>query len=105
CSRLSPSDSNFGIGEPGFTHDGHLRWRTWKSMPRFRLPIAVRSGRAGFDDPVPRYVWHAVQPATAKSFAPGSAFAGSFSSFTQCGTSAITSDASAPAPVAPFPGT
>ena len=64
-------------------------------MPRFRVPIAVRSGAPRFDEPVPRYVWHAVQPATAKSFAPGTAFAGSFSALTQCGTSAITSEASA----------
>src|SRR5439155_667506 len=64
--------------------------------------IAVRSGAPRFDEPVPRYVWHAVQPALAKSFAPGCAFGGSFSAFTQCGTSAITSEASASDAVAPF---
>src|SRR3954454_3970604 len=94
-SRLSPSDSNFGIGEPGFTHDGHFRWSTWNWRPRLRVPIDVRSGAPRFDEPVPRYVWHAVHPADANSFAPGTAFGGSFSCVTQCGTSAITSDASA----------
>ena len=59
---LSPSESNFGIGEPGFTQDGHLRCRIWKSMPRFCVPISLRSGAPRFDDPEPRYVWQEVQP-------------------------------------------
>src|SRR5439155_22750707 len=35
-SRFSPSEANFGIGEPGLTHEGHFKWRIWKSMPSFR---------------------------------------------------------------------
>src|SRR5204863_3479153 len=54
CRRLSPSEANFGIGEPGFTQDGHFRWRTLKSTPRLRVPIAVRSGAPRLDEPVPR---------------------------------------------------
>src|SRR5205807_736330 len=62
----------------------------------------VRSGAPSWAPPEPRYVWHAVQPATAKSFAPGTAFAGSFSVLIQVGTFAITSEASASEAVAPF---
>ena len=69
--RFSPREANFGIGEPGFTQDGHFRWSIWNWMPRFLEPIAVRSGAPRFDDPLPAYVWQAVQPETAKSFAPG----------------------------------
>src|SRR5438046_1672415 len=101
-SRLLPRDANFGIGEPGFTHDGHFRWLTWNWMPRLRVPMFVRSGAPRFDEPVPRYVWQAVQPATAKSLAPGTALGGRFCALTQCGTSAITSEASASDAVAPF---
>ena len=74
-----PREANFGIGEPGVTQDGHWRCLIWKLMPRLRVPMFVRSGAPRFDDPVPRYVWHAVQPAVANSFAPGTADAGSFS--------------------------
>src|SRR5207302_5054457 len=97
-----PSEANFGIGEPGFTHDGHFRCLIWKSMPRWRVPIVVRSGAPRLEPPAPRYVWQAVQPATAKTFAPGTAAGGSFSALTQCGTSLITSEASASDAVAPF---
>ena len=71
-------------------------------MPRLRLPISDRSGAPRFDEPLPRYVWQAVQPEVAKSFAPGTASGGSFASLTQVGTSASTSDASASFAVAPF---
>ena len=71
-------------------------------MPRLREPIAVRSGAPRLEPPEPAYVWQAVQPAVAKSFAPGSALAGRCSVEAQRGTSWITSDASASLAVAPF---
>jgi len=35
----------------------------------FFVPSALRSGAPWFELPVPRYVWHAVQPELAKIFA------------------------------------
>src|SRR5438105_15798910 len=100
----SPSEANFGIGEPGLTHDGHLRWRIWKSIPRRFVPMSVKSGAPRFEEPVPRYVWQAVQPELAKSFAPATA-CGLFanpSRFAHVGTAWTTSLASASFAVAPL---
>ncbi len=54
AALASPSDANDGIGEPGLTHDGHLRCVIWKSTPRFLLPIALRSGAPRLEAPTPR---------------------------------------------------
>ncbi len=55
-----------------------------KSMPRPFVPRA-QVGAPRLDEPVPRYVWQVRQPDWAKSFAPGTAFAGRFSFFTHVG--------------------
>src|SRR5205823_1167733 len=44
-SRASPSPANEGIGEPGLTAAGFIRWRIWNSMPLFFAPSAIATGR------------------------------------------------------------
>src|SRR5437763_6979184 len=68
-----PSDAKEGIGEPLLTQLGHLRCAIWNGTPLCFAPSALRSGAPRFDPPTPRYVWHVVQPDTAKIFEPATA--------------------------------
>src|SRR5207245_10330347 len=52
---------------------GLLTYDEKNFAPWPRAPIALRAGAPGFEEPVPRYVWHDVQPDCAKSFAPATA--------------------------------
>src|SRR5919199_909523 len=71
----SPSGAKTGIGEPLLTQLGHLRCAIWKAIPLCFEPSAVRSGAPRFEEPTPRYVWHVVQPETAKIRDPATACA------------------------------
>src|SRR5215208_1614524 len=100
----SPRAAKGGIGEPGLTQLGHLRWSIWNWMPLFLAPSALRSGAPRFVLPVPRYVWQATQPDSAKRFAP--AIASSLPAKPCCaahdGIAALTSLAIASCAVAPL---
>src|SRR4051812_23890238 len=75
---------------------GLLTYDEKNSAPWPLAPIELRSGAPWFEEPVPRYVWHEVQPDCAKSFAPATAFA-SFLKPCRCdqtGTACVTSLAS-----------
>src|SRR6266566_4302713 len=91
-----------GIGEPLLTQLGHLRCAIWKAMPLFFEPSALRFGAPSRAPPTPRYVWQLRHPEVANNLAPGTACGGSFSAFTQFGTSARSSAPSASFAVAPL---
>ena len=44
---------NGGIGDPGVSQLGHLRWSIWNWTPRFFVPSAVRSGAPSVPEPCP----------------------------------------------------
>ena len=46
-SRALPRAENGGIGEPGFTHDGHLRWSIWNCDALALRALRREVGRAG----------------------------------------------------------
>src|SRR5205807_10429712 len=66
-----PSEPNFGITVfPNL--DGSVMYDC-NVATFFFVPSALRSGAPRLPPPVPRYVWHAVQPETANAFAPATA--------------------------------
>src|SRR5439155_26553512 len=93
---------NGGMGEPGFTQLGHIKWLIWNWIPRPFAPSALRSGAPRFGLPAPRYVWQPVHPACAKILAPSSPFAERCCSLTHWGTLARFSAGRASFAVAPL---
>ena len=97
CLPLEALEEDRELAEPFLAERGELRHRRARDSRRTGTSGAgsgsrcrgsacrssVRSGAPRFDEPLPRYVWQAVQPEVAKSFAPGTAAGGSFSSLTQ----------------------